>query len=53
MDKKKYKRIDWPKHNPIEKCVSSVDTNGNVFSVTLNPDGEWVADTRPENQMEE
>lgn len=53
MDKKNYNCIDWSKHKPIEKCVSSGDTNWNVFSATLNPDGEWVADTQPENQMEE
>lgn len=52
MDKN-YKRIDWSKRKPIEECVSSGDTTGNIFSATLSPDGEWVADTRTENQMEE
>lgn len=53
MDKKSYKRIDWSKRKPIEECISSGDTNRNVFSATLNPDGEWVADAEDKNQIKE
>lgn len=53
MDKKNYKRIDWSERKAIEECVSFGDTNGNVFSSTLSPDGEWIEGTRTQNQIQE
>lgn len=53
MDKKVYKRIDWSKRKPKEECNSSGDKNINIFSATLNSDGEWATDKQSKNQIEE
>ncbi len=52
MDEKQYKHIDWSKQSSINNTYSGY-TNKNMLAMTLNEDGEWVADPNFQKEIKE